>query len=272
MPGINPHSSGSTANVVIPASSLRRTSSSCSLPIAEQPVSLAETPLEDGWECLRYLRVSAISSTVVPSSERSQLAELDREPHIPLDNNVHRLFKRRRWPSLTDKEYDLLLPSLTIATKFMEQPQLLEFWKHIYLGALEYDGTKGHYLALTKYESSQHADKAIRSVFDVYLPEQLKFGFYDLDPLGNKIDGLSFGSEERYRLFCACYQLGPPDLIFCHPHIVLHIHYLYDLKYLVEYGTEDEMRDVFLRIAITLCHELAHIVWKYRIQGDFIQT
>jgi hypothetical protein len=221
-------------------------------------------PLEHGWEHLLYLRVPAIYSTVVPSHQRPMLADHDRLPHEPLDNMIHPLFKFDNWQGLPREKYELLLPALRIATEFMEQRSLLHFWKHILFGELKYDtGTEEWYLAPGPRENWPKSDEDTHIYLTQTIPRVLRLCFRHCPH-----DAFSFGNEARYQEFCKGVQLQDYP-VFDFPRIMLHTHYLYDVEYLSTHGSEDDKHNIYLRLAITLCHELAHITWKYRMKGDY---
>jgi hypothetical protein len=238
------------------------------------PAPGTSSHLEHDYEYLQYLRVPSIYSTTVPAYRRPKLAKLDRLPHKPLNNIIHPLFRFPKWQDLTEEQHNSILPALRLASRFMEQPSLLTFWKRITFGHLKpvpNNHGKGHYLASTKYEDTPEADAEIHKLLTEELPRLLKFGFSNLDVFGVNIDAYSFGNEERYQQFCNGNKPGPYFARFNNPRILLHSHFLYDIEYLSAHGSGDDLKNVHLRIAIALCHELAHIVWKYRNHGDFIR-
>jgi hypothetical protein len=236
------------------------------------PAPGTSSHLEHDYEYLQYLRVPSIHSTAVPFRLRPALACLDSFPHKPLDNKIHPLFKFERWQDLTREQHNSILPALRIATRLMEQHSLLPFWKRIMFGTLAPNPLgNGQYLKGNEYENTLEADAEMHQILTEELPRLLKFGFGKLNVFGVNIDAYTFGNEERYQEFCKGNKPSRYFASFNNPRILLHSHFLYDIEYLSAHGSDDDLKNVYLRTAIALCHELAHIVWKYRHNGDFIK-
>ncbi|KAF2846334.1 hypothetical protein T440DRAFT_482687 [Plenodomus tracheiphilus IPT5] len=92
----------------------------------------------------------------------------------------------------------------------------------------------------------------ITSLFDSILPSMLSFDFNNLKSHGELSDGMAFASEHAYNVYLATQTQYPSQ--FHKPWIL--------------YGKQDERENAQLRIAIVLCHELAHIVWIFRAGGS----
>ncbi|CAO2658666.1 Nn.00g063890.m01.CDS01 [Neocucurbitaria sp. VM-36] len=234
---------------------------------------MADTPVELGYEYLRSLRVPALDSTAIPSEQRLLLARLERsfDDSDVLDNKIHPLFQYYNWLDLEYKHYQMMLPALRLATLLVQQPALMQWWKHTLYGKLSYDLIKGHYLAPSFIESTQVAHSRALEILNVTLPHVLRIGFCLLDTVERQLDGMSFGSTTTFAQFCAGDH-SPRPMVFNNPRIMLHSHYRWDLEYLQAHGSADDFEHIHLRIAITLCHELAHIIWKYRLGGDVKYT
>jgi hypothetical protein len=228
-------------------------------------------PLEPGYEYLQYLRIPTIQSTAVPAHQRPMLAKLDQLPHEPLPKRIHRLFKLDRWQDLELKQYFSIIPALWLATQFLERRPLLYFWRHLLGGHLAYDKRKGYYLAHNPVIHTPQADYWTQEFLTEVLPGLLKLSFRKLDGSQRNEDGRAFCSEARYQQYCKTNDSHPSFENFNAPRILLHSHFLYDIEHLSEHGSGDELKHVYLRIAISLCHELAHIAWKWRIGGDLYE-
>ena len=126
------------------------------------------------------------------------------------------------------------------------------------------DKHRRRYLACTFFEGTDQASRQLYIILEKALPEVLEFRFHNLDSKGSRTDGCAFGSNAAYLEFRREHKIISWDPIYDIPRIVLHSQYLFSLKYLSAYGSKAELENIHLRIAITVCHELAHIVWKYR--------
>lgn len=218
-------------------------------------------------EYLKLLKSTDVASAIVSPGWRPQLHKISILPPIPLDNDIHPLFRRSRWPGLQQEYHNLLLPALRIATKFMTEPSLLKWWKHTLFGRVAFDKYGRRHLVCTPFEVTDYASRQIHTFLEKILPAVLELRFHNLDKQGLRIDGCAFGNNASYLEFCCEHNNKPIswDPFFDMPRIVLHSQYLFSLKYLSKYGSAGEVENVNLRLAITLCHELAHVVWKYRV-------
>ncbi|KAH7401608.1 hypothetical protein BKA66DRAFT_451037 [Pyrenochaeta sp. MPI-SDFR-AT-0127] len=233
---------------------------------------MAEPPMELGYEYLQKLRIPAVDSVTVPSKQRPFLAHLDKRIACEsLTNDVHELFHFYNWLDLEFEHYQLLLPALRVATLLVQQSALSSWWKHTLYGDLRYDPGKGHYLARSDAELSEGAHDSALPLLNTALPRVLRLGFYPVGSRGYQFDGMNFGSTAAFDQFCEGIQDLQP-MVFNDPRIMLHSHYLWDLIYLHSCGSAQDLEQIHLRIAITLVHELAHIVWKYRQCGDVTYT
>ncbi|XP_014556993.1 hypothetical protein COCVIDRAFT_77369, partial [Bipolaris victoriae FI3] len=218
---------------------------------------------------LPALQSPRITSGAIPYGWRGKLSRIIRLPKIDLDNKIHPLFQSRRWPDLKREDYTLLLPALRIATKLMTEPAILKWWKHTLFGRVEVDKFRRRYLANTPYESSDDADSELHVFFTKKLPYVLEIGFENLDKSMARIDGCAFGSTAAYIRFRHSLILAAAYPFFDTPRIILHTQYLFSLKYLLSHGgSAHELKTLYLQLAITLCHELAHIVWQYRLSRE----
>ncbi|KAF1942341.1 hypothetical protein EJ02DRAFT_176251 [Clathrospora elynae] len=233
--------------------------------------------LEPGYEYLCSLHDPAIESTSVPAVAGSLLASLQC-PHQPLDNRIHPLFELRNWRRIKFKEHKLLRPAIVLASLLLKVPAFSQWWEHTLRGTWQYDSErKLGYLADPKDATCERAHDIKLGVldpidvFDNKLPDLLRFGFHPLAaPDGTYLDAKSFGSKETFDDFCAGSEIEAHS--FTSAWIMLHSHYLYDLKHLQTYGSPGDLEHIYLRIAITLCHELAHIAWKYRTKCDRLEV
>ncbi|KAL6170261.1 hypothetical protein ACJQWK_03250 [Exserohilum turcicum] len=85
--------------------------------------------------------------------------------------------------------------------------------------------------------------------------------------MGLGIDACTFGTEATYQQFQCGHEAGYTYPFYDKPTVVLHIQFWVSLV-VVEHKFPTELNTLYLKIAITLCHELAHLVWKYRIQME----
>lgn len=216
---------------------------------------------------LRVLQSPSVTSATVSPNWRPHLYTHSVLSTSPLDNDVHPLFSQTRWPGLYPGYYNLLVPALRIATKFMTEPLLLEWWKHTLFGRVAFDEHGRRHLVYTPYEATNHASQQLHMLLEQALPTVLELYFHNLDKEGLRIDGCAFSSKAAYLKFCRDGHdpFMPWDPLFDTPRIVLHSQFLFSLKYLSKYGSTGEVENMNLRTAITLCHELAHVVWKYRV-------
>ncbi|OAL48640.1 hypothetical protein IQ07DRAFT_82870 [Pyrenochaeta sp. DS3sAY3a] len=152
---------------------------------------MPKVPVLPGYEYLRCFRNPAIDSTTVPSS-RPLLAQLgEGSPQIN-DTFVHPLFQYRRWLGISNEQYQSILPAIIIASRLLQQPLILEWWKHTITGTLQYDPIRGYYLIPLPPEMNYEAQEVTHAVLYEHLPRILRLSFWALD----EVDSLSFGSME----------------------------------------------------------------------------
>ncbi|EUC50056.1 hypothetical protein COCMIDRAFT_82856 [Bipolaris oryzae ATCC 44560] len=217
-------------------------------------------------EYLQRLQSPRITSGSIPYGWRLRLSKIISLPQTDLDNDIHPLFQSSRWPDLRPEDYTLLLPALRIASKFMSEPVILKWWKHTLFGEVKLDKTRRRYLASTPYETSNYANNELHVLLIKKLPHVLELMFENLDKNTSRTDGCAFGSNAAYIKFRHDLVMAPVYPFFDTPRILLHSQYWFSLKYLLSHGgSAHELKTVYLRMAITLCHELTHVVWHYRI-------
>lgn len=105
------------------------------------------------------------------------------------------------------------------------------------------------------------------AIADLTFNWRLKFGFDNLDDNKGFVDAITLSSTiafESYRK--SGRKLHVPALL-ADPRIYLNVQHLHNVEYLYEAGLPDDLEIVHLRIAIALCHELAHLMWIYRHKG-----
>jgi hypothetical protein len=224
--------------------------------------------MELGYKYLCHMHDPAVQSTTVPTGLRPML-DYTNNPCEALSNEIHPLFTRYNGSmGITELQYTLLKPALRLATRFLNEPSLLPWWERTLHGALRFDSARRlpYLVPLDPISGPQVRANTLNVLYNE-LPQLLQIGFYPLQiPGGPQIDGRSFSSIETMNAFLAGRQCAPHS--FCNPRILLHSHYLTDVEYLQAHGSSEDLEHIYLRIAITLCHELCHIVWKYRMRGD----
>ena len=220
-------------------------------------------------EYLQVLQNPVVTSGTIPCGWRRKLSKIVSFPQISLDNKIHPLFQMSRWSDINPEDYTLLLPALRIASKFMTEPLILKWWKHTLFGRVEFDRTCRRYLASAPYETSNYADSELHVLLTKKLPYVLELKFENLDKNMSRIDGCAFGSNAAYIRFRHNLVMAPAYPFFDTPRIILHTQYWFSLKYLLSHSSSvHELKTLYLQLAITLCHELAHIVWQYRLSRE----
>jgi hypothetical protein len=162
-------------------------------------------------------------------------------------------------------QHSLILPALRLATMFMYQPSLLDFWKHILFGDLVYDKERGkNHLKPSNYESTLEAYHKTHIHLTKTLSRSIKLAFRDMNT-----DAYSFGNEARYQEVLNGNEAPDWKTHFDTPRILLNIQYSHGIAYLSTQDSKNDRSNFYLRLAITLCHEFTHIVWKSRVRGDY---
>lgn len=228
-----------------------------------------ETP-EPNLDYLEALQCHELTTTNISPGQRQRLATANNLLPSLLDNDILPLFGENRWPELKSGDHGLLLPALRIATKLMTEPLLRPWWKHTLFGELDFDERGRRYLKDGLGETTDYAARKLQTLLMKDLLKTLSFSFCNLEKKGFGVDGCTFGTMREYLEFISGSKPSRVYRPFKEPRVALHMHYLFSLKFVSEFGSEDELKNIHLRIAITLCHELAHVVWKYRIDRDLL--
>lgn len=235
---------------------------------------MVDSTILPGYEFLQTLQEAGIEAIPLPTATRVLLARLEHNhgtKEDALDNAVHPLFTYANWLGVDWNHYELLKPALRVATLLLQQPSLLLWWKHTLFGVRQQDAVKGHVLVRHARESTVAADEELLKALEKILPSMLRLSYHAIDIEDRQCDGLSFSSTKSYDMFEAGTHWWPP-MHFTSPRIILHTHFHHALERLQKHGAPGELENVQLRIAITLTHELAHILYKYRLKGDMEMT
>jgi hypothetical protein len=162
------------------------------------------------------------------------------------------MFQQSQWLNLSPAEYRILRPSLIIATRLLNQDCLLSFHNHVLHGSLKYlPERQKFYLDKSVFETTSCAHKTTFEVLNSILPETLRLTIEELDEKDVQYDAMTY------------FSALPQGRTF-HPRIKIHSHHIYDICHVTLYGSQQDQEAITMRIAIALCHEVAHVVWGYR--------
>jgi len=227
------------------------TMSHCCMRALDLPDENRPTP--DPYGYIRSL--PDVSTSLDIARHRPELAFLNSvTPTNATCEDIHPLFQQSQWVNLSCENYLWLLPALKVATQLTRQASSLSFHNHILHGELKYLKEKRrYYLAPSAYEATKTAHLMTTEMLNITLPRYLRLEFDEIAEDGFQFDAMAyFGTGATVS-----------EVMYC-PRIQLHTHHLYALRHVVDHGSRYDQEAIILRIAIALCHELAHAVWYHR--------
>ncbi|KAI4846333.1 hypothetical protein E4T44_05121 [Aureobasidium sp. EXF-8845] len=179
---------------------------------------------------------------------------------VPSVSTIHPIFFLLRWKDVSKEDYELMLPSLSLASRFLDEPQLLTYIKGFLKWKLE---------VVNDDEATQDAGQILHTFQPAPLdPWDSEWTWYKL---WNLKDRLTFQFSSRLPNGCVA-GTGPGDQTAKTANIFVDIQFLRVFQRKLEAsqnsmpwspGSHDEsalLRTQF-SFAITLVHEVMHAIW-----------
>lgn len=151
---------------------------------------------------------------------------------------------------------------------FLNQRKVIDWYKRILVCSFKYAKQCDSWYFEDGYETSVlDPDQYIQQVLQRHLPRILRIKFHKFGESSWKIDAMTFSSTYSFIKYCK----SPTERFFSalwDPLIVISKTFLDNLDTAQAQSRHDKLEHVQLQLAIALCHELAHALWKYRNHGD----
>lgn len=202
-----------------------------------------------------------------PANKLQQHGALEVDDLLPinLQNEIHPIFARDRFVIWSDAAYDIVKPGLRLASKFLTEDAMLEWWVHTAFGVVAGDDSGLECLMMSPKERHRSALHITRAAI-TELAEHITLGVYDR--LDSDAEAQTVAQRNGIRRGTRMVTK------FTSPVFAKNLTYTPFIRISKEYETyarlgyaaatnSQEMRFQF-HFATTLAHEVCHAFWLMR--------